>query len=76
MYSAPVQFARPDVTIVCDIDPKQAASARKKAFAEAAKNKYWVAPSHISFPGIGHIRTDGAGYKWFPANYSTTGTGQ
>jgi len=76
MHSAPVQFAKPDVTIIYDINPKEAADERKKAFADAAKNKYWVASDHLSFPGIGHIRADGAGYKWFPANYSTSGNGQ
>lgn len=75
MHSAPVQFGRPDVTIVFDVNSEQAAASRKKAFADAAKNKYWVASDHISFPGIGHIRADGAGYKWFPVNYSTTGHG-
>lgn len=76
MHSSVVQFPRPDVTIAYDVDSKKAAAARKIAFADAAKNKYWVAPSHISFPGIGHIRTEGTGYRWIPANYSTTGKGQ
>ena len=76
MHSSIVQFPHPEVTILYDIDPIKAAAARKKAFADAAKNQYWVAPSHISFPGIGHIRTNGTGYKWFPINYSTTGKGQ
>lgn len=76
MHSSIVQFPRPEVTIVYDIDPVKAAEARKKAFADAAKNKYWIAVDHISFPGIGRIRADGTGYKWIPINYSTTGNGQ
>jgi hypothetical protein len=24
----------------------------------------------MSFPGLGHIRTDGEGYDWVPATYS------
>lgn len=76
MHSALVQFARPEVTIIYDVNPKEAIAERKKAFADAAKNKYWVASDHISFPGIGHIGKDGPGYKWIPANYSTTGNGQ
>ncbi|WP_348083416.1 MBL fold metallo-hydrolase [Mucilaginibacter sp.] len=76
MHAAPVQFSRPNVTIVYDINPNQAAAARKKAFADAAKNKYWIASDHLSFPGIGHIRAEGTGYKWYPVNYSTTGHGQ
>lgn len=76
IHSVPVQFAHTDVTIVYDVNSKEAALSRKKAFADAAKNKYWVASDHISFPGIGHIAAEGTGYKWFPVNYSTSGHGQ
>ena len=41
------------------------------AFAEAAKEGYWVAAAHLSFPGIGHLRADGGGYDWVPVNYSS-----
>lgn len=74
--SAPVQFADPDITSVYDYNPKEAAATRKKALAEAAKNGYWVAVSHISFPGIGHIITNGTSYNWAPINYSSNGVGQ
>ena len=29
-----------------------------------------IASTHVSFPGIGRVRTDGAGYAWMPVNYS------
>ena len=51
-------------------DNKQAAIARKKAYADAAKNGYLVASAHLSFPGIGHIRSEGKGYAWVPVNYT------
>jgi len=77
LHSAAVQLADPDVTIIYDVDPKAAAAARKKAFDEAAKGKHWIAADHISFPGIGHIRSEGTkGYRWFPVNFTTTGAGQ
>ncbi|ASZ15064.1 MBL fold metallo-hydrolase [Chitinophaga sp. MD30] len=76
MHSAAVQFAEPGVTIVYDVDPAAAAQTRKKAYLEAAKGKYWVASAHLSFPGIGHISKSGKGYRWFPINYTTIGTGQ
>ncbi len=66
MHVAEVQFPNPSVTIMFDSDSKAAAAQRKKAFADAAKNGYWVAPAHVSFPGIGHLRADGSGYKWIP----------
>jgi glyoxylase-like metal-dependent hydrolase (beta-lactamase superfamily II) len=76
MHVAAVQFTDPAVTIQYDIDPEAAAQQRKKAFSEAAKDGYWVAGDHLSFPGIGHLRADGARYVWVPVNYSTYGTGQ
>lgn len=71
MHSAAVQFANPSVTIQFDTDSKAAAAQRKKAYAEAAKQGYWVAAAHVSFPGIGHIREEGKGYVYLPAPYST-----
>ncbi len=65
-----VQFASPSVTIRFDVDSPAAAQQRQKAFANAAKQGYWVGAAHISFPGIGHVRKSGNGYAWVPANYS------
>jgi glyoxylase-like metal-dependent hydrolase (beta-lactamase superfamily II) len=70
MHVAAVQFADPSVTIQFDTDSKKAVPERKKAYADAAKNGYFVAIAHVSFPGIGQLRTDGAGYRWLPVNYS------
>ncbi|HEV8722425.1 MAG TPA: hypothetical protein VGW77_17550 [Candidatus Binatia bacterium] len=39
-------------------------------FAEAAREGYLVAGAHIQFPGLGHVRADGKGYVWIPANYT------
>jgi glyoxylase-like metal-dependent hydrolase (beta-lactamase superfamily II) len=76
MHVAAVQFPKPAITIVYDVAAKQAAATRAQAYAEAAKQGYWVAIDHVSFPGIGHVRTNGAGYDWLPINYSTYVTGQ
>jgi len=70
MHAGPIQFADPSVTVEFDRDQKKAAAARKAAFAEAAKQGYFVAIAHISFPGIGQLAKDGAGYRWLPVNYS------
>ncbi|HET7501092.1 MAG TPA: MBL fold metallo-hydrolase [Kofleriaceae bacterium] len=69
MHVAAVQFLDPSVTIHFDSDPKAAAAQRKKAYADAAKNGYLVAAAHISFPGIGQLRAEGAGYRWYPVDY-------
>jgi glyoxylase-like metal-dependent hydrolase (beta-lactamase superfamily II) len=70
MHVAAVQFPNPSVTVKFDIDSKAAAVARKKAYADAARRGDWVAAAHLAFPGIGHLRTEGAGYLFVPANYS------
>ena len=70
MHVAAVQFPNPSVTIQFDTDPKMAAAQRKKVYADGAKQGFWLAVAHISFPGIGHIRADGPGYVYYPVNYS------
>ena len=69
MHVAAVQFVQPSVTIAFDNDPKAAAPARVKNYADAAKKGYFVAVTHVSFPGIGQLRADGKGYDWVPTNY-------
>ena len=70
MHVAAVQFPDPSVTIKFDSDSKAAAPQRKKLYADAAAKGFFVAFAHVSFPGIGHIRKEGAGYEWIPVNYT------
>jgi len=70
MHVAAVQFPNPEVTIQFDSDSKAAKDQRLKAFREAAKQSDWVGAAHLPFPGIGHIRAEGRGYTYFPANYA------
>jgi len=71
MHVAAVQFPDPSVTIQFDSDSKAARPQREKAYADAAKNGYYVGVAHVAFPGIGRLRADGKGYIWVPANYSS-----
>jgi glyoxylase-like metal-dependent hydrolase (beta-lactamase superfamily II) len=70
MHVAAAQFPDPSVTILFDADSGMAAEQRKKVFADAAKGGFWIAGAHLSFPGIGHLRTAGSGYGFVPANYA------
>jgi len=70
MHVAAVQFVNPSVTIEFDTDSKMAAVQRNKVYAEGAKQRFWLAVAHLPFPGIGHIRAEGQGYVYVPANYS------
>jgi len=69
MHVAAAQFPDPGVTIRFDTDSSMAAAQRKKVFADAAEHGFWVAGAHLSFPGIGHLRTEGSGYAFVPVNY-------
>jgi glyoxylase-like metal-dependent hydrolase (beta-lactamase superfamily II) len=65
-----VQFPKPSVAIKFDLDSTAAVAQRQKVFHDAAQGGYWIAAAHLSFPGVGHVRTEGNGYVWLPANYS------
>jgi glyoxylase-like metal-dependent hydrolase (beta-lactamase superfamily II) len=70
IHVAAVQFDNPQVTIGFDSDEKAAYASRKKVFDDAAKNGTLVAGAHLQFPGLGHIVSQGKGYKWIPVNYT------
>ncbi len=70
VHSHAVQFARPEVAIEFDVDSVQAIASRKKVFADTARDGMWVAGAHLPFPGLGHVRADGQGYAWVPAEYA------
>ncbi|MES2322649.1 MAG: MBL fold metallo-hydrolase [Pseudomonadota bacterium] len=65
-----VQFGDPSVTISFDKDEKAALAQRLKVFAAAEKEGALVGASHIQFPGLGHLRAAGKGYRWVPVNYT------
>ncbi|RZT09847.1 Glyoxylase, beta-lactamase superfamily II [Duganella sp. CF402] len=65
-----VQFDHPEVTIGFDSDAKAAAAARAKVFQAVAKDGALVGVSHLSFPGLGHLRSNGKGYQWVPVAYT------
>jgi glyoxylase-like metal-dependent hydrolase (beta-lactamase superfamily II) len=70
IHVAAVQMENPAVTIGFDSDTKAAAAARKNAFDAAVKGGYLVGGAHLQFPGLGHLQTQGKGYRWVPVNYT------
>ena len=68
-HAPDAQFDDPDITIVFDVGQKQAAATRRKAFADGARNGYFVAPAHMYFPGIGRLREESVSYRWLPIPY-------
>jgi glyoxylase-like metal-dependent hydrolase (beta-lactamase superfamily II) len=73
MHVAAAQFPDPAVTISFDTDSAAAAEQRRKVFADAAANRYYVGGAHLSFPGIGHLRANGggAGFVFVHTNYTS-----
>jgi glyoxylase-like metal-dependent hydrolase (beta-lactamase superfamily II) len=70
IHVAAVQFDHPAVTIGFDSDAKGAYAARAKVFQAVAGDGALVGASHLSFPGLGHIRAAGKSYQWVPVTYS------
>jgi glyoxylase-like metal-dependent hydrolase (beta-lactamase superfamily II) len=70
IHVAAIQFDNPTVTIGFDSDEKAAYASRKKVFDAAAKGGWLVGGAHLQFPGLGHLATQGKGYRWIPVNYT------
>ncbi|OIM99857.1 MBL fold metallo-hydrolase [Idiomarina sp. MD25a] len=70
MHVAEVQFDQPRVTIAFDSNQDEARERRIKAYADAAKEGYYVAGAHLPFPGMGQVKSEGDAYDWVPVNYS------
>jgi glyoxylase-like metal-dependent hydrolase (beta-lactamase superfamily II) len=71
MHVAALQFPDPSLTDIYDADAAAGIAQRKKIFAEIAEHGYWVAGAHLSFPGIGHLRSSGTGYTYVHVNYTS-----
>jgi glyoxylase-like metal-dependent hydrolase (beta-lactamase superfamily II) len=69
IHSSEVQFEHPEVTVQYDVDPSEAVEARLRELEFAAGKGILVASDHISFPGLGHVRKTGSGYRWAPIPY-------
>jgi glyoxylase-like metal-dependent hydrolase (beta-lactamase superfamily II) len=75
IHAAAVQFPEPRVTITFDQNPSQAREVRLSAFSRFSADGTLIAAPHLPFPGIGHIRADRAGYRWYPIEYADRASG-
>ncbi|MDC9598229.1 MBL fold metallo-hydrolase [Xenorhabdus anantnagensis] len=69
IHSHAVQFKHPEVAVIFDYDPKAAVATRHRILNDAVHGNLWIAAAHLPFPGIGHVVTDGEGYRWVPVEY-------
>ena len=71
VHVAAVQFADPTVTIGYDVDRAEAEQEHWRIFEDAAKNAFLIGGAHLSFPGLGHVRSNGdMAYAFVPLNLS------
>ena len=69
IHFADFQLASLEVGVVFDSDRELAATERKRVLDEVAADRTLIAGAHVSFPGFGHVRSDGAAYTWVPIAY-------
>ena len=65
------QFENPSLTVKYDSNPDQAAEARLVLLELADSKGYLIGSPHISFPGLGQVRSTEDGYRWIPLPYGT-----
>jgi glyoxylase-like metal-dependent hydrolase (beta-lactamase superfamily II) len=70
IHVAAVQMEHPTVTIGFDSDEKAAEGARLRVFDAAVKGGYLIGGAHLQFPGMGHLKAEGKGYRWVPVNFT------
>lgn len=68
-----LQFATPALADNFDVDIPATQEKRKTFYEKAAVKKYLIAAPHASFPGIGHLKKEGAAYRWVPVPFSIEG---
>ena len=69
VHWAAIQFQFPSAYTAFDADSTASTAARLRVFRMAAAEDDWVAGAHLSFPGIGHVRSGEGRFHWIPANY-------
>jgi glyoxylase-like metal-dependent hydrolase (beta-lactamase superfamily II) len=60
----------PDWHVAYDIDPDAAQKTRHKFYDMAATEKALVVGFHFSFPSLGHVEKNGAGYRLIPVAWN------
>jgi glyoxylase-like metal-dependent hydrolase (beta-lactamase superfamily II) len=71
-----VQFSDPGIAVKFDSDPVEAVASRRSEFDQAVGGGYLLAFTHVSFPGVGHLRREGARYRWYPIPFLDDAVGQ
>jgi glyoxylase-like metal-dependent hydrolase (beta-lactamase superfamily II) len=70
IHFAEVQLPDPSITIDYDDDEAEATETRLRLLNDLADSHELVAAPHVSFPGLGRVSREGAGFGWAPIPYS------
>jgi len=66
IHLASVQMARPDATLVFDVEPQAARTSRERVLDWAATEQLCVAGAHLGFPGFGRVERVNGVYRYRP----------
>lgn len=66
VHAPEVQCARPEVTMVFDFDPTQAARTRRDILERAVAEDLAITGMHMSFPGFSRVARHGDAYRLQP----------
>jgi glyoxylase-like metal-dependent hydrolase (beta-lactamase superfamily II) len=66
VHLASVQMARPDATLVFDVDPQTARATRERVLGLAVTERLAVAGAHLPYPGFGRVAPAGTGFSYRP----------
>lgn len=61
-----VQFARPEVTMVPDLDPDSAVASRTRILDMAAQDRLLVTGMHLHYPGFGNVARENGVFRYHP----------
>jgi len=70
MHVPAVQAARPEATVIYDLDPAEAAATRRRVLDMAAAERMLVAGMHLDFPALAHVTRAGDAYALVPETWS------
>ncbi|MFS2215182.1 MBL fold metallo-hydrolase [Massilia cellulosiltytica] len=69
VHVAAVQLDQVQATVKYDTSAPDARTTRAGLLERAAREHLLVGAAHVAFPGLGHVRREGAGFAWLPLNY-------
>lgn len=64
VFLHPLHVEHPEWYAPFDYDPEATVATRHRLYAQAAATDALVTAGHLPWPCLGHIRQDGAGWRW------------